>query len=174
MKSFLRKSPREVKFWSWSSPGQEERRLRSAGMRKLEVRKEQQQRSFVDLACECSAVICCASPPSRRPWWWTWWAVQEGHHAGHWRRASDVNMIKVSLRPQARGHPNRQKGSGRTPRLGPLTKALSCGDDTCDPALRRLSPSRRRVQQTWLCHTQRQVSGWPNGPKSLIRFFPNV
>ncbi|XP_061256289.1 phospholipid-transporting ATPase IC isoform X1 [Bos javanicus] len=45
---------------------EEEQRLRTQSMRKLEVRKEQQQQNFVDLACECSAVICCRVTPKQK------------------------------------------------------------------------------------------------------------
>ncbi|XP_044790512.1 phospholipid-transporting ATPase IC isoform X2 [Bubalus bubalis] len=45
---------------------EEERRLRTQSVRKLEVRKEQQQQNFVDLACECSAVICCRVTPKQK------------------------------------------------------------------------------------------------------------
>ncbi|XP_043744731.1 phospholipid-transporting ATPase IC isoform X1 [Cervus elaphus] len=45
---------------------EEERRLRTQSMRRLEVKKEQQQQNFVDLACECSAVICCRVTPKQK------------------------------------------------------------------------------------------------------------
>lgn len=45
---------------------EEEQRLRTQSMRKLEVRKEQQQQNFVDLACECSVVICCRVTPKQK------------------------------------------------------------------------------------------------------------
>ncbi|KAL4682862.1 hypothetical protein H8957_006473 [Semnopithecus entellus] len=38
---------------------EEERRMRTQSKRRLEAKKEQRQKNFVDLACECSAVICC-------------------------------------------------------------------------------------------------------------------
>uniref|UniRef100_A0A8C4L2R7 Phospholipid-transporting ATPase n=1 Tax=Equus asinus asinus TaxID=83772 RepID=A0A8C4L2R7_EQUAS len=34
--------------------------------RRLEAKKEQQQQNFVDLACECSAVICCRVTPKQK------------------------------------------------------------------------------------------------------------
>ena len=72
-------------------------------MRKLEVRKEQQQQSFVDLACECSAVICCRVTPKQKAMVVDLvkrykkaitLAIGDG--------ANDVNMIKSESRPQAR------------------------------------------------------------------------
>ncbi|KAJ7335243.1 hypothetical protein JRQ81_013184 [Phrynocephalus forsythii] len=35
-------------------------------LRKAELNKEQQQRNFVDLACECSSVICCRVTPKQK------------------------------------------------------------------------------------------------------------
>ncbi|XP_077633815.1 phospholipid-transporting ATPase IC isoform X2 [Crocuta crocuta] len=45
---------------------EEERRMRTQSKRRLEARKEQQQKNFVDLACECSAVICCRVTPKQK------------------------------------------------------------------------------------------------------------
>ncbi|XP_072462060.1 phospholipid-transporting ATPase IC [Notamacropus eugenii] len=45
---------------------EEERRIRTQSIRRLEVNKEQQQKNFVDLACECSAVICCRVTPKQK------------------------------------------------------------------------------------------------------------
>ncbi|XP_077648368.1 phospholipid-transporting ATPase IC isoform X2 [Urocitellus parryii] len=44
----------------------EERRIRTQSKRRLEAKKEQRQRNFVDLACECSAVICCRVTPKQK------------------------------------------------------------------------------------------------------------
>ena len=71
-------------------------------MRKLEVRKEQQQQNFVDLAYECSAVICCRVTPKQKAMVVDLvkrykkaitLAIGDG--------ANDVNMIKSESRPQA-------------------------------------------------------------------------
>lgn len=71
-------------------------------MRKLEVRKEQQQQNFVDLACECSAVICCRVTPKQKAMVVDLvkrykkaitLAIGDG--------ANDVNMIKSESRPRA-------------------------------------------------------------------------
>ena len=35
-------------------------------LRNLEEKKEQRQKNFVDLACECSAVICCRVTPKQK------------------------------------------------------------------------------------------------------------
>ncbi|XP_023443441.2 phospholipid-transporting ATPase IC isoform X2 [Dasypus novemcinctus] len=45
---------------------EEERRMRTQSKRRLEVKKEQQQKNFVDLACECNAVICCRVTPRQK------------------------------------------------------------------------------------------------------------
>ncbi|XP_074058795.1 phospholipid-transporting ATPase IC isoform X1 [Macrotis lagotis] len=45
---------------------EEERRIRSQSIKKLEANKEQQQKNFVDLASECSAVICCRVTPKQK------------------------------------------------------------------------------------------------------------
>ncbi|XP_043834358.1 phospholipid-transporting ATPase IC isoform X2 [Dromiciops gliroides] len=45
---------------------EEERRMRTQSKRRLEANKEQQQKNFVDLACECSAVICCRVTPKQK------------------------------------------------------------------------------------------------------------
>lgn len=45
---------------------EEERRIRTQSKRRLEARKEQRQKNFVDLACECSAVICCRVTPKQK------------------------------------------------------------------------------------------------------------
>ncbi|KAM4841108.1 phospholipid-transporting ATPase IC [Thomomys bottae] len=45
---------------------EEERRMRTQSKRILEARKEQRQKNFVDLACECSAVICCRVTPKQK------------------------------------------------------------------------------------------------------------
>ncbi|CAM5153536.1 unnamed protein product [Natator depressus] len=44
----------------------EEREKQSQSKRRADVNKEQQQRNFVDLACECSAVICCRVTPKQK------------------------------------------------------------------------------------------------------------
>ncbi|XP_037758508.1 phospholipid-transporting ATPase IC [Chelonia mydas] len=44
----------------------EEREKQSRSKRRADVNKEQQQRNFVDLACECSAVICCRVTPKQK------------------------------------------------------------------------------------------------------------
>ena len=81
---------------------EEEQRLRTQSMRKLEVRKEQQQQNFVDLACECSAVICCRVTPKQKAMVVDLvkrykkaitLAIGDG--------ANDVNMIKSESRPRA-------------------------------------------------------------------------
>ncbi|XP_037364368.1 phospholipid-transporting ATPase IC [Talpa occidentalis] len=45
---------------------EEERRFRTQSKRRMEVKKEQRQKNFVDLACECSAVICCRVTPKQK------------------------------------------------------------------------------------------------------------
>lgn len=45
---------------------EEERRMRTQSKRRLEMKKEQRQKNFVDLACECSAVICCRVTPKQK------------------------------------------------------------------------------------------------------------
>ncbi|XP_023386939.1 phospholipid-transporting ATPase IC [Pteropus vampyrus] len=45
---------------------EEERRIRTQSKRMLEAKKEQRQKNFVDLACECSAVICCRVTPKQK------------------------------------------------------------------------------------------------------------
>ncbi|XP_037661950.1 phospholipid-transporting ATPase IC [Choloepus didactylus] len=45
---------------------EEERRMRTQSKRRLDAKKEQQQKNFVDLACECSAVICCRVTPKQK------------------------------------------------------------------------------------------------------------
>ncbi|KAI5941490.1 Phospholipid-transporting ATPase IC [Manis javanica] len=45
---------------------EEERRMRTQSKRQLEAKKEQRQKNFVDLACECSAVICCRVTPKQK------------------------------------------------------------------------------------------------------------
>nr|XP_060617302.1 phospholipid-transporting ATPase IC isoform X2 [Anolis sagrei ordinatus] len=44
----------------------EEKQKHMESKRRLELNKEQQQRNFVDLACECSAVICCRVTPKQK------------------------------------------------------------------------------------------------------------
>lgn len=66
------------------------------------MRKEQQQQNFVDLACECSAVICCRVTPKQKAMVVDLvkrykkaitLAIGDG--------ANDVNMIKSESRPRA-------------------------------------------------------------------------
>lgn len=45
---------------------EQERQMRTQSKRRLEVKKEERQRNFVDLACECSAVICCRVTPKQK------------------------------------------------------------------------------------------------------------
>ncbi|XP_054393990.2 phospholipid-transporting ATPase IC isoform X2 [Pongo abelii] len=45
---------------------EEERRMRTQSKRRLDAKKEQRQKNFVDLACECSAVICCRVTPKQK------------------------------------------------------------------------------------------------------------
>ncbi|XP_008584318.1 PREDICTED: probable phospholipid-transporting ATPase IC [Galeopterus variegatus] len=45
---------------------EEEKRMRTQSKRRLEAKKEQRQKNFVDLACECSAVICCRVTPKQK------------------------------------------------------------------------------------------------------------
>ncbi|XP_028916802.1 phospholipid-transporting ATPase IC [Ornithorhynchus anatinus] len=45
---------------------EEERRMRTQSKKRLEINKEQQQKNFVDLACECNAVICCRVTPKQK------------------------------------------------------------------------------------------------------------
>ncbi|XP_004683992.1 PREDICTED: phospholipid-transporting ATPase IC [Condylura cristata] len=45
---------------------EEERQFRTQSKRKMEIKKEQRQKSFVDLACECNAVICCRVTPKQK------------------------------------------------------------------------------------------------------------
>ncbi|XP_032149470.1 phospholipid-transporting ATPase IC [Sapajus apella] len=45
---------------------EEEKRMRTQSKRRLETKKEQRQKNFVDLACECSAVICCRVTPKQK------------------------------------------------------------------------------------------------------------
>ncbi|KAL0613141.1 Phospholipid-transporting ATPase IC, partial [Plecturocebus cupreus] len=40
--------------------------MRTQSKRRLEAKKEQRQKNFVDLACECSAVICCRVTPKQK------------------------------------------------------------------------------------------------------------
>lgn len=40
--------------------------MRSQSRRRLEEKKEQRQKNFVDLACECNAVICCRVTPKQK------------------------------------------------------------------------------------------------------------
>ncbi|KAL8204052.1 UNVERIFIED_CONTAM: Phospholipid-transporting ATPase IC [Gekko kuhli] len=44
----------------------EEKQKQLQTKRKAEMNKEQRQRNFVDLACECSAVICCRVTPKQK------------------------------------------------------------------------------------------------------------
>ncbi|XP_009080970.1 PREDICTED: phospholipid-transporting ATPase IC, partial [Acanthisitta chloris] len=44
----------------------EEKKRESEKMRRAEAYKEQQQKNFVDLACECRAVICCRVTPKQK------------------------------------------------------------------------------------------------------------
>ncbi|XP_066469343.1 phospholipid-transporting ATPase IC [Tiliqua scincoides] len=44
----------------------EEKQKQRESRRKADIYKEQQQRNFVDLACECSAVICCRVTPKQK------------------------------------------------------------------------------------------------------------
>lgn len=44
----------------------EEKQKQRQSKRKADIYKEQQQRNFVDLACECSAVICCRVTPKQK------------------------------------------------------------------------------------------------------------
>nr|XP_056704162.1 phospholipid-transporting ATPase IC [Euleptes europaea] len=46
------------------TPEEKQKQLQSK--RKAEANKEQQQQNFVDLACECSAVICCRVTPKQK------------------------------------------------------------------------------------------------------------
>uniref|UniRef100_A0A452RT41 Phospholipid-transporting ATPase n=1 Tax=Ursus americanus TaxID=9643 RepID=A0A452RT41_URSAM len=79
---------------------EEERRMRTQSKRRLEARKEQRQKNFVDLACECSAVICCRVTPKQKAMVVDLvkrykkaitLAIGDG--------ANDVNMIKSESRP---------------------------------------------------------------------------
>lgn len=44
----------------------EEKQKQRQSKRKADIYKEQQQRNFVDLACECNAVICCRVTPKQK------------------------------------------------------------------------------------------------------------
>ncbi|KAF7244001.1 Phospholipid-transporting ATPase IC [Varanus komodoensis] len=44
----------------------EEKQKHMESKRRIDLNKEQQQRNFVDLACECSAVICCRVTPKQK------------------------------------------------------------------------------------------------------------
>ncbi|XP_015744534.1 phospholipid-transporting ATPase IC isoform X2 [Python bivittatus] len=44
----------------------EEKQKHMESKRRADLNKEQQQRNFVDLACECSAVICCRVTPKQK------------------------------------------------------------------------------------------------------------
>ncbi|XP_042310609.1 phospholipid-transporting ATPase IC [Sceloporus undulatus] len=44
----------------------EEKQKHMESKRRAELNKEQQQKNFVDLACECSAVICCRVTPKQK------------------------------------------------------------------------------------------------------------
>lgn len=89
---------------------EEERRMRTQSKRRLEAKKEQRQKNFVDLACECSAVICCRVTPKQKAMVVDLvkrykkaitLAIGDG--------ANDVNMIKsesraTQLEKQRQGH----------------------------------------------------------------------
>lgn len=44
----------------------EEKKKQTEKRRRAEAYKEQQQKNFVDLACECRAVICCRVTPKQK------------------------------------------------------------------------------------------------------------
>uniref|UniRef100_G3UJ92 Phospholipid-transporting ATPase n=1 Tax=Loxodonta africana TaxID=9785 RepID=G3UJ92_LOXAF len=66
-KKSLKKKTKRSKILKLKFPRtEEERQIRTQSKRRLEVKKEQQQQNFVDLACECSAVICCRVTPKQK------------------------------------------------------------------------------------------------------------
>lgn len=86
--------------------------MRTQSKRRLEAKKEQRQRNFVDLACECSAVICCRVTPKQKAMVVDLvkrykkaitLAIGDG--------ANDVNMIKSELRPGGPQNPTRNSRS---------------------------------------------------------------
>ncbi|XP_053150642.1 phospholipid-transporting ATPase IC isoform X2 [Hemicordylus capensis] len=63
----LEKKKKKKKFLKLKFPKTaEEKQKQLQTKRRAEVNKEQQQRNFVDLACECSAVICCRVTPKQK------------------------------------------------------------------------------------------------------------
>uniref|UniRef100_A0A2K6H033 ATPase phospholipid transporting 8B1 n=1 Tax=Propithecus coquereli TaxID=379532 RepID=A0A2K6H033_PROCO len=63
----LEKKTKKSKILNLKFPRtEEERRMRTQSKRRLEAKKEQRQKNFVDLACECSAVICCRVTPKQK------------------------------------------------------------------------------------------------------------
>lgn len=89
--------------------------MRTQSKRRLEARKEQRQKNFVDLACECSAVICCRVTPKQKAMVVDLvkrykkaitLAIGDG--------ANDVNMIKSEScpRPMPLELPERRNGRG--------------------------------------------------------------
>lgn len=96
---------------------EEERRMRTQSKRRLEEKKEQRQKNFVDLACECSAVICCRVTPKQKAMVVDLvkrykkaitLAIGDG--------ANDVNMIKSELCLSGLWHPTLLDRRGRNRR----------------------------------------------------------
>uniref|UniRef100_A0A8B9THN3 Phospholipid-transporting ATPase n=1 Tax=Anas platyrhynchos TaxID=8839 RepID=A0A8B9THN3_ANAPL len=61
-KNFCKKKKLKLKFPRTA----EEKQKQIEKRRKAEAYKEQQQKNFVDLACECKAVICCRVTPKQK------------------------------------------------------------------------------------------------------------
>uniref|UniRef100_A0A8B9THD4 Phospholipid-transporting ATPase n=1 Tax=Anas platyrhynchos TaxID=8839 RepID=A0A8B9THD4_ANAPL len=57
---------KNVQFLKLSQQTAEEKQKQIEKRRKAEAYKEQQQKNFVDLACECKAVICCRVTPKQK------------------------------------------------------------------------------------------------------------
>uniref|UniRef100_A0A8B9CWZ1 Phospholipid-transporting ATPase n=1 Tax=Anser brachyrhynchus TaxID=132585 RepID=A0A8B9CWZ1_9AVES len=57
---------KNVQFLKLSQQTAEEKQKQTEKRRKAEAYKEQQQKNFVDLACECKAVICCRVTPKQK------------------------------------------------------------------------------------------------------------
>lgn len=177
MKSFSRKSPREVRFWA-EAP-QDRRRAAAANVEACgSWRWGHGSSSWLNGPWPASAArsSAAASPPSRRPWWWTWWARYQGRPSAGCFVAANLmsTWSKVSLAHRP-GPPEPPERKWQDPSFGPFDKGTQLSWRPLPVTL----PSGDLVPLGGECSRhdcaihRRQVSGWPNGP-SLIRFFPGV
>ncbi|XP_069780089.1 phospholipid-transporting ATPase IC isoform X3 [Narcine bancroftii] len=97
LNEILREKKRRKKKWFKRPKTENEKKMQMEKNQKDEAAKEQRQKDFVDLACQCSAVICCRVTPKQK-------AMVVGLVKKYKKAitlaigdgANDVNMIKTA------------------------------------------------------------------------------